>query len=159
MRNTCVLLVILLFTMFSSFAQEAVIPAGGDGSGSGGSIAYSVGQILYTSSSGASAGLIHGVQQPYEITVITGLDDFEEVGLNLSTYPNPVTDVLILKVESLIWQDLNFQMYNSEGRIFMYEKLLDAETSIDMSNLAPGIYFLKVNKETDAVKTFKIIKK
>ena len=159
MRGKCVFFVILIFYMTSSLAQEAIIPAGGDGTGSGGSVAYSIGQILYTSSSGASAGLIHGVQQPYEITVVTGLDDFQDIGLNLSTYPNPVTDILILKVESLEWQDMNFQMYNSEGKIFMNNKLLNAETSIDMSNLAPGIYFLKVNMDTDAVKTFKIIKK
>ena len=145
--------------MATSLAQEAIIPAGGDGSGSGGSVAYSVGQILYTSYNGGSNAMVHGVQQPYEISVIIGLDEFEEIGLNLSTFPNPVTDILILKVESLIWKDLNYQMYNSEGKIFMSDKLLNSETNIDMSLLAPGLYFLRVNMEKDAVKTFKIIKK
>ena len=159
MRNTCFLLVILLFTMFSSFAQEAIIPAGGDGSGGGGSVAFSVGQILYTSSSGVSDKLIHGVQQPYEISIIIGLEKFKDIGLTLSTYPNPVTDLLILKVESLIWKDLNFQMYSSEGKILFSDKLLNAETNIDMSALAPGMYLLRVCMEKDPVKTFKIIKK
>jgi hypothetical protein len=159
MREKSTFLVILIFYMASSLAQEAVIPAGGDGSGSGGSVAYSVGQILYTSSSGSSEAMFHGVQQPYEISVIMGLEEFEEIGLTLSTFPNPVTDILILKVESLIWRDLNFQMYNSEGKIFMSDKLLNSETNIDMSHLAPGLYFLRVNMEKDAVKTFKIIKK
>ena len=158
MRNTCFLLVILLFTMVSSFAQEAILPAGGDGSGSGGSVAFSVGQILYISSGGVSDELIHGVQQPYEISIIIGLE-FKEIGLTLSTYPNPVTDLLILKVESLKWKDLNFQMYNIEGKILLSDKLLNAETTIDMSTLAPGMYLLKVCMEKDPVKTFKIIKK
>jgi len=159
MREKSTLLVILIFYMATSLAQEAIIPAGGDGSGSGGSVSFSVGQILYTSYDGGSAAVFHGVQQPYEISVIIGLDEFEEIGLSLSTFPNPVTDVLILKVESLIWRDLNYQMYNSDGRIFMSEKLLNSETNIDMSLLAPGLYFLRVNMEKDAVKTFKIIKK
>ena len=159
MRNKCVLLVILLFTMVSSFAQEAVLPAGGDGSGSGGSVAFSVGQILYTSSSGVSDEQVHGVQQPYEISVIIGLDKHKEIGLSLSTYPNPVTDHLILKVESLIWKDLNFQMYSSEGRILSSDKLLNSETNIDMSTLAPGLYLIKVSLDEEPVKTFKIIKK
>ena len=159
MRNTCMLLVILLFTMVSSFAQEAILPAGGDGSGSGGSVAYSVGQILNTSSGGGSDELIHGVQQPYEISVIIGLEKFKDIGLTLSTYPNPVTDLLILKVESLIWKDLNYQVYNSEGKILFSDNLLNTETNIDMSALAPGMYLLRVCMEKDPVKTFKIIKK
>lgn len=159
MRNTCILLVILLFTMVSSFAQEAILPAGGDGSGSGGSVAFSVGQILYTSSGGVSDELIHGVQQPYEISVIIGLEKFKDIGLTLSTYPNPVTDLLILKVESLIWKDLNYQVYNSEGKILFSDNLLNTETNIDMSALAPGMYLLRVCMEKDPVKTFKIIKK
>jgi len=159
MRNTCFLLVILLFTMFSSFAQEAIIPAGGDGSGSGGSVAFSVGQILYTSSGGVSDELFHGVQQPYEISIIIGLEKYKDIGLTLSTYPNPVTDNLILKVESVVWKDLNFQMYNSEGKILFSDNLLNAETNIDMSALAPGMYLLRVCMEKDPVKTFKIIKK
>jgi hypothetical protein len=159
MREKCIYLVILIFYMASSLAQEAVIPAGGDATGSGGSSAYTVGQILYTSSSNATAGLILGVQQPYEISVVNGLDRFEAIALSLSTYPNPVTDLLILKAENLKWNDLNFQMYNSEGKMFLTEKLVDTETSIDMSRFAPGIYFLRVNMDRDAVKTFKIIKK
>jgi len=159
MRNTCILVVILLFTMVSSFAQEAILPAGGDGSGSGGSVAYSVGQILHTSGGGVSDELFHGVQQPYEISIIIGLEKFKDIGLTLSTYPNPVTDLLILKVESLIWKDLNYQMYNSEGKILFSDNLLNAETNIDMSALAPGMYLLRVCMEKDPVKTFKIIKK
>jgi Secretion system C-terminal sorting domain len=159
MRNTCILLVILLFTMVSSFAQEAILPAGGDGSGSGGSVAYSVGQIFYTSSDGLSDELIQGVQQPYEISIISGLEKFKEIGLTLSSYPNPVTDLLILKVESVVWEDLNFQMYNSEGKILFSDNLLNAESNIDMSALAPGMYLLKVYMEKDPVRTFKIIKK
>jgi hypothetical protein len=159
MREKSVLLVILIFYMSSSLAQEAISAAGGDGTGSGGSAAYTVGQILYSSSSGATGEMIHGVQQPYEISVVNGLEQFKELELILSTYPNPVTDLLILKVESLKWNDLNFQMYNSEGKILFSDKLLNTETNIDMSHLAPGIYFLKVNKEKDVVKTFKIIKK
>jgi hypothetical protein len=159
MREKSTFLVILIFYMATSLAQEAIIPAGGDGSGSGGSAAYSVGQILYTNSSSASEEIIYGVQQPYEISVISGLEEFEEIGLSLSTFPNPVTDILILKVESLIWRDLNFQMFDNQGRMLLSEKLVNSDTNIDMSHLAPGMYLLRVNMEKDAVKTFKIIKK
>ena len=113
MREKSLLLVILIFYMSSSLAQDAISAAGGDATGSGGSAAFTVGQILFSGSSGASGEVFQGVQQPYEIMVISGLDQFEDLDLIISTYPNPVTDLLILKVESLKRNDLNFQMYNS----------------------------------------------
>ena len=159
-QNTrCLLWVILIFIVVPSFAQEAILPAGGDGSGSGGSVAHSIGQILYSSSSGASTGLIYGVQQPYEISVATGLEKYEDIDLVLSTYPNPVNDILVLKAESQIWRDLQFQLYYSDGRIFKSQKVLDAETDIDMSQFTPGVYLLRVSLENTPVKTFRIIKK
>jgi len=145
--------------MSSSLAQDAISAAGGDATGSGGSAAFTVGQILFSGSSGASGEVFQGVQQPYEIMVISGLDQFEDLDLIISTYPNPVTDLLILKVESLKWNDLNFQIYNSDGRVVVSDKLLNTETNIDMSHLAPGAYILQVIMEKEAVKTFKIIKK
>jgi hypothetical protein len=159
MREKCVYLVILIFYMASSLAQEAVIPAGGDGTGSGGSVAYSIGQILFSGSSGASGEVHHGVQIPFEILVDYNSAEFEKLGISLSTYPNPVKDILILKVESLVWTDLIFQMYNSEGKIFLSDELLGTEMNIDMSHFAPGVYFLQVNMAKDAVRTFKIIKR
>jgi hypothetical protein len=159
MRAGSLFLVILIFTMISSYAQEAILTAGGDGTDSGGSTAYSVGQILYSTSSGASGEMIHRVQQPYEISVVNGLDQFGELDLILSTYPNPANDFLTLKVEGLKWTDLNFQMYNSDGRVIYSDILLTTETNIDMSHFPPGVYFLQVTRENDAVKTFKIIKK
>jgi hypothetical protein len=159
MRERFLFLLILIFYVCSSHAQEAITAAGGDGTGSGGSTAYTVGQILYSSSSGASGEVFQGVQLPYEISVISGLDQFEDLALTISTYPNPVSEFLILKVRSLDWNDLNFRMYNSEGKVVSTDKVLNSETNIDMSQLAPGTYFLQVIMDKDAVKTFKIIKK
>ncbi len=103
--------------------------------------------------------MFQGVQLPYEISVISGLDQFEDLDLIISTYPNPVSDLLILKVEGLDWNELNFRMYSSEGKVVSSDKLLNSETNIDMSHFAPGTYFLQVIMQEDAVKTFKIIKK
>ena len=158
MREKLLFLVILIFYMSSALAQESITAAGGDGTGSGGSAAYTVGQILYSSSSGASGEMFQGVQLPYEISVISGLDQFEDLDWIISTYPNPVTDLLTLKVESLDGSELTFRLFNNEGKMVSSDKLLDSETDIDMSHLAPGTYFLQVFMEKDAVKTFKIIK-
>ncbi len=55
----------------SSYAQESAHAAGGDISGSGGSVAYSVGQVVYTAHAGVSGIEAQGVQQRYEIAKVS----------------------------------------------------------------------------------------
>ena len=159
MKERSILLVILIFCMGSSLAQEAIVTAGEDGTGSEGSVSFSIGQILYTVSGGSSGEVLHGVQQPYEIYIVSIGDQFQDLGISLSIYPNPVTDILILKVQTLVWSDLDFRLYSNEGRILLSGKLSFSETKMDMSQLAAGVYLLQVNLAEDALKTFKIVKR
>lgn len=54
-------------------AQQATTAAGGDAIGSGGSISYSIGQVLYISNTGDSGKINEGVQQPsLPTSLITG---------------------------------------------------------------------------------------
>ena len=149
-------------------AQETIPATGGNASGSGGTVSYSVGQVVYTTNTGANGSVAQGVQQPFEISVVTGIEQ-TAINLVISAYPNPTTDFLQLKVESEKLKDLSFQLYNMQGKLLQNKKIEGNETSIVMSSLVPATYFVKVyavgrndltgvtegNKE---VKTFKIIK-
>ena len=141
-------------------AQETIPTTGGIASGSGGSVSYSVGQVIYTTNTGTSGSVAQGVQQPYEISVVTGIE--EAIGINVSVsvsvYPNPVTEFLKLKVESYKVEDLSYQLYDMNGRLLENKKITGNETSITMSNHSPAIYFLKITEANKEVKTFKIIK-
>ena len=141
-------------------AQETIPATGGIASGSGGSVSYSVGQVIYTTNTGTSGSVAQGVQQPYEISVVTGIE--EAIGINVSVsvsvYPNPVTEFLKLKVESYKVEDLSYQLYDMNGRLLENKKITGSETSIAMSNHSPAIYFLKITEANKEVKTFKIIK-
>ena len=141
-------------------AQEAIPTTGGNASGSGGSVSYSVGQVIYTTNTGTNGSVAQGVQQPYEISVVTGIE--EAIGINVSVsvsaYPNPVTEFLKLKVESYKVEDLSYQLYDMNGRLLENKKITGNETSIAMSNHSPAIYFLKISEANKEVKTFKIIK-
>ena len=138
-------------------AQEAIPATGGEASGSGGSSSYTVGQTAYTIGSGITGTVAQGVQQAYEISVETGIEE-SGISLSITAYPNPTTDILILKadIESL---ELIFHLYNINGKLLQSQKLNDSETSIDMSGFAPSTYIVKVFDNHKEVKTFKIIKK
>ena len=163
-------LIILCFPLasshFSLFAQESVSASGGNASGSGGSVSYSVGQVFYETITGSTGFIIQGVQQPYEITVITGLEDILGINLNCTVYPNPTTDILILKMDdSFFASDKQYlaSLYDVNGKLLMNKKIIVDETSIPMNDFVPGIYFLKVYQTRRAlsqkeIKTFQIIK-
>ena len=165
--KSVVLPVLLLFFTFSLAtvqAQESVNAAGGDASGSGGSASYSVGQMVYTTNAGTNGSVAQGVQQAYEISVVSGIEAAKGINLMVSAYPNPTTDYLTLEVKAFELSSLNFQLYDMQGKLLQSDKITDSQTTIPMSSLVPATYFVKVVKtqglaSQQEVKTFKIIKK
>ena len=139
-------------------AQESVNATGGDSSGSGGSASYSVGQVIYTTNTGTNGSVAQGVQQPFEISVVTGLEEAKGINLSVSAYPNPTTDFLTLEVKEFDISNLNFQLYEMSGKLLQSKKITSNQTNIVMSNLVPATYFIKVIQGNKEVKTFKIIK-
>ena len=146
------------FGLVTAQAQEAVIAAGGDASGSGGTVAYTVGQLVYTTHKGTTGSVAQGVQQAYEISVVSGLKEVKGINLTVSAYPNPTTDFLNLKVENFNNQNLSYQLFDMSGKLLETKKLEGDQTTIGMSNLAHATYFVKVVQNNNEVKTFKIIK-
>jgi hypothetical protein len=136
-------------------AQESVNGSGGDATGTGGSVAYSVGQVVYTTQTGTTGSLAQGVQQPFEISVVTGLSE-TSIQLEMSAYPNPTTDFLTLKVNA--FEGLNLQLTDLRGNVISSKNIAEFNTIISMEGLAKSIYFLRISDENHVVKTFKITK-
>lgn len=156
-------LLVLALGLTGLKAQETIPAAGGNASGSGGSVSYTVGQIACTTSTGTSGSMASGVQQPYEISVVTGMDESTLISLNCTAYPNPTTGFLVLKIDGDIEMKYTASLYNLSGNLLKSLRAESGETIIDMSNLAVSVYFLKIAQTTNAsisheIKTFKIIK-
>jgi len=139
-------------------AQTSIHTTGGNILGSGGSASYSVGQVVYTTNIGTNGSVAQGVQQPFEISVVTGLEETKGIILSVSAYPNPTTDFLNLKVENYDNTNLSYQLFDISGKLLETKKISGNQTSIVMSNLVPSSYFVKVIQGNKEVKTFKIIK-
>ena len=154
---------ILLFGLGLTWlqAQEVITAAGGNASGSAGTVSYSVGQVIYTTNTGTNGTVAQGVQQPFEISIVTGLEEAKGINLTVSAYLNPTTDFLNLKVDAssaFNIQLLSYQLYDMSGKLLETKKLVGNQTCIAMSNLVPATYFLKVIEANIEVKSFKIIK-
>jgi hypothetical protein len=139
-------------------AQSTIPAAGGNVTGTGGSVSFTVGQVVYTTISGTTGTVAQGVQQPYEISVVTAIKDPLDISLEFSVYPNPATDFIKLKIENYEAENLKYQLFDINGSLLKDNKVEGNETNIVMSNLLPATYFLKVTDNNKVVKTFKIIK-
>lgn len=138
-------------------AQEAVVASGKSVTDTGGSVSYSVGQVVYTVNTGTNGEMTQGVQQPYEITTL-GIDEHPEMSLQFSVYPNPTSDILTLSITNFSSSGLNYSLFDVNGRMIESKKISESQTSIDMKSQQSAIYFVKITNNKE-IKTFKIIKK
>lgn len=97
---------------------------------------------------------VGAVSQPYEITkIISGIFNINPEAKSLSIYPNPVIDLVNIKIE----HDIDgVNIYNSQGQIIYVKKT--NEKSIDLSELKTGIYFINVYSGSDIYQA-RILKK
>lgn len=108
-RPIALLAVGLLWTGLAQ-AQESVNASGGDATGSGGTVAYSIGQVVYTTNTGSNGSVAQGVQHAYEIFTV----GIKETALNISLtiFPNPTTDNLTLQISDYNNEKLSFQLFD-----------------------------------------------
>lgn len=139
-------------------AQTAIPATGGDATGAGGSAAYTVGQAVYYTNTDGNNSEAQGVQQPYEISITTGISHANGIALECKAYPNPTTDFLTLSVESFEGGQLSYRLYDISGRLLDQNNLTNAETKISMWELTPATYYLVVMDDQSEVRTFQIIK-
>jgi len=142
----------------SLHAQEAITASGGNASGMGGSVSYSVGQIFYATTIETSGSVAEGILQPYEISEIMGIENPKDKMFGYLVYPNPTTDNLVLKTKSTDYEQLSCELFDNAGKLLLTNKSISNETNIAMSNFGRGTYYLKVLQNQKEVKTFKIIK-
>ena len=142
------------------YNKQDVIPAsGGDASGSGGSSSYSVGQVVYTTNTSVSNGSVaQGIQQPYEVSVVTAIVEAKDITLQFSAYPNPTYNYVNLKIENYDIINLIYNLYDINGKLIENKKIDGKETYINMLNLVPATYFIKVIQGDKEIKTFKVVK-
>jgi hypothetical protein len=140
-------------------AQTSVNTTGGNASGDGGSTSYSIGQVVYQNHTGTNSSMAEGVQQPYEISVVTAVDQAKTVNLSVTAYPNPTIDYLTLNISEFKLSGLSYQLFDMSGKLLLNEKITSSQTHIVMSQLVSASYLLVVKEENMRLKTFKIVKK
>ena len=156
MKKLSFLIFLVLACVSASFAQSNTVTTGGTATGSGGSVSFSVGQIAVQSNGDGTTIISEGVQQPYEISVV-GVDDYPTITLNATVYPNPTLGNLQLTMNNLQLKG-EIRVYDANGKYLFMKKIENETTFFDLSDYAPGIYYLNVYSDKQMLKSFKVVK-
>lgn len=151
------LLLFMLCCLPKVMAQQAVDASGGNATGTGGTVSYSVGQVADKTQTGITGTITHGVQQPFEIVTLSG-GDFTAITLKAVVYPNPTTSSLQLKIAHTGLENLSFQLFDVKGKVLNQAKINSETTTLSLESLPKAVYLLQITSNTTPLKTFKIIK-
>lgn len=136
-----------------AIAQFATLAGGGEGSGPGGTVSFSVGQLVVESTEDSEGSISPGVQQTYESNEVF----INEVYLNtVKVFPNPTTHFIELSFDtpfngSLIVYDLN-------ARVVLEQRVNELTTVIDAQSWSAGTYMIQLFDEVGTFSIQKIIK-
>jgi hypothetical protein len=139
-------------------AQQSINTIGGDVNGIGGTIAYTIGQVSYSTVSDTSVSISEGIQQTYLISQV-GL---KESGYKIlvSVYPNPSDNFITLQVENLSSKSLHYRVCDLQGKSILQGNILTNKTPIHLEEMSAAIYYLSIIDElNNPIQTFKIIKR
>lgn len=146
--NFC-LLVLLLIGTGTAKAQQVVSTTGNHAENGSAQLSWTVGEIVTTTITSGSNILTQGFHQS-RLTV-TAVEESIESGFDISAFPNPVTENIMLRFYHLpeqqsgwLWKDYYFQIYDINGKLLMQKQIESTETMIPMDRYAPSTYFLKV---------------
>lgn len=152
-------LLVSCLCLVSVHGQSTIPTTGGNATGSGGSVSYSVGQVTYRASEGTTGTVAQGVQQPYEISVVTAIENTEGIILEYKVFPNPAHEFIKLTIKPFDDGNFMYRLHDLNG-ILLKEKIIESEEiEISLESFTPSMYFLQVIKDNQEVKVFKIITK
>ncbi len=80
----------------------------------------------------------------YEFSNNVGIEENTSVKNNFSIFPNPASQTITIKIPDENISNNSCSLIDASGREIKSIKLSGTETQIDISDLNPGIYFVKV---------------
>lgn len=147
------------FAYTGAQGQESIVTTGAIGSGNGGTLNYSIGQMVYTNTLGSTGTLTNGVQQAYEFSIGTSLKHVKGMPIECVVYSTPNTDVVVLKIERFQQNPLSYRLYDLQGKLLERRSVVSLETSINMGQRPSATYLLTVTQKDKIVQTIRISKK
>lgn len=151
---------IMLFCLFAitGWPQQSINTSGGEIVGSGGSASLSFGQVAFKTHFETNGYEAQGVQQPYEISIALGIEEAAGISVQISCYPNPTKEFVILMIEDYDFKTLKYELFDGNGILLVKDQTCENITRIELSSFPASTYYLKITDNHKEIKKFKIVK-
>ncbi|MEO7175441.1 MAG: T9SS type A sorting domain-containing protein [Saprospiraceae bacterium] len=159
MKSNFQLLVAAISLLLSTaaFGQSGLVSSGGNGTGAGGKISFSIGQVLDQSSNSATKSISEGVQQPFEIQISTGVK-LGNLPFEVSVFPNPSSSEIQILRSSDQYQSAQASFYDLSGHLLLQQEMTESTTKINLQPFPAGIYTLRISLKYYGEQTFQVVK-
>ena len=93
-------------------------------------------------------------------TVTIGTSSSDDAGqkVDITLFPNPVADVLLVTLGEYIPQHGMIHIHDATGRVILSQRLYYGHNNIDMTTLLPGLYFWTAEDNGVKIKGGKVVK-
>jgi hypothetical protein len=154
-----VLVSLVAFTAHAQSISHQVIGSSGVTDPEMSSLVWTVGEVAVSTATGGVSMITEGFHQP--LLHVEPMDaNIGSTIIGISVYPNPFSDVLLVKVNET-FKDGRAVLYDLSGRE-VFQTSLDNESKesrIDLSKLAAAAYILSVTTEDSQIsRSFRVVK-
>jgi hypothetical protein len=66
---------------------------------------------------------------------------------SVDVYPNPATDAVVININAELFETAEVSIIDTKGNVVLETRVHNAETTLNISSLNTGIYFVKINAE------------
>jgi len=153
----CILSFLLTWGLqsYSQSTEQQVISSSGNHYNNGNiQLSYTIGEPVVSTESNSTITLTQGFHQTNWTFV--GLEDFAPE-IVISVFPNPVTSQL--NIQSNDFSGVTYQLFDSNGKLVIENRLTEVNTQLSTENLSPAMYSIVfLNQDKTNLKTLKLIK-
>jgi hypothetical protein len=148
--------VILCLSSGKACSQEIVSCSGGSEKCSTGTISYTLGELVISTGNEGSKTLTQGFHQS-KITVTTA-NETARHGYCVTAFPNPASDLVILQISGEMTEGWEYRLIGPDGKMLLSSKITDNQANIPLGTYSRAMYFIKVTRNGNEIKTFRILK-
>jgi hypothetical protein len=152
--NKPILFILLSLVGFQLMAQSSTVCSGGEGSGPGGTVSFSVGQLVVESTIDSEGSISPGVQQSYESSSVYVNEPLFDNTLVL--YPNPTTQFIQLDFGKIFTGQV--MVFDAAGNVIFNQNVNTMKSRIDASGWSSGLYMVHVVKGNESAAIHSVLK-
>lgn len=146
---------VLLCCVLPAYAQQSATTSGGDATGTGGTVSWTLGQPAYEPTTTSTGSVYRGVQQPYEwlVTAAPG-----HTAPTVALWPNPTADGITLQWSDAAHGPARYTIHAANGALVAEGRFADHTANLTLGHLSTGTYTVQVYQAEQHTTTLTVIK-